>query len=95
MERHEQRCSVCGTILYYTTSSRKVSGSVYCPDRLCILYPPLTTSRADDPTLPALYMAVLEGTPTTAAALSRVLGKNPSYAGTLMDQQKKRWNSFS
>jgi hypothetical protein len=95
MERHEQRCSVCGTLLYYTTSDRNI-GAVFCPDRLCIVYPPTTTSRAADPTLPGLCMAILESTSTTGAQLSRALGKNPnSYAGVLMTQSRKRWRDVT
>jgi hypothetical protein len=95
MDRYELTCSVCGTLLGYTAVDRKVSGAVFCTDRPCILYPPTTTSRAEDPTLPGLCVAILEGTPTTAAALSRTLNKNPGYAGILMKQQEKRWDDFT
>jgi hypothetical protein len=69
--------------------------AAYCPDKPCILYPMTTTMRAEDPTLPSLYMAIVESTSTTAAELNRVLGKSKTYVGKLIEQQRSRWSKFS
>jgi hypothetical protein len=95
MERVERRCSVCGTLLYYTTTDRRV-GPVFCPDRPCMLYPPVSTSRAEDPTLPGLCMAIIETVPRVGSKLARALGKSPnSYAGAVARGQRERWKDFT
>ena len=90
MTRHEHRCCVCGRLLYLTSSTHNAA-SAYCPDRLCILYPPLATSRSDDPTRASYILAVVESTPTNASALTRALGRRNSYAANIVEQQQKRW----
>lgn len=83
------RCSVCGRILGITDGAKLPAQ--YCPDRPCCLYPPVTTSRSDDPTLASFILAVSEGTDATPYAITKALGKKGSYANVVADQQRQRW----
>lgn len=90
MKPREQRCAVCGRILYYTLTPRE-QGASFCPDRPCMLYPPVSTSKADDPTRATLIMAIMEDTKTTAHRVNQIFGKSGSYTAQIMKQQTSRW----
>ncbi|MFE9834019.1 hypothetical protein ACFYP4_02550 [Streptomyces sp. NPDC005551] len=90
METHKQRCVVCGRVLGLTLNAN--SGyAAYCPDRPCILYPPVSYSRAEDPTRAPLILAVMECTRTPASRVNTALGKSGSYTASICAQQRKRW----
>lgn len=83
-------CSVCGRFLALATNDGS-RGTQYCPDRPCILYPPVSTSRAEDPTISTWVMAVRTTTRVTSEELSRAMGYSPGWARTVVFQQRKRW----
>jgi predicted CDP-diglyceride synthetase/phosphatidate cytidylyltransferase len=77
------------------TASEKVRfNTVYCPDRECYLYPPLTQAKTDDLTMGPYIMAMLENTDVSAYALGRALGRSGSVQG-VYENQKNRWDDFA
>lgn len=93
--RKLHRCTVCGRILYVTVRIPGSQVSAYCPDRLCYLYPPMTTSRSEDPTMASYILGAVENTPVSAHAVTKALGKQGSYANNIVDQQRRRWEKVA
>lgn len=61
-----------------------------------MLYPPVSSTRAEDPNLTGLCMAIIETTPRAGMKLARALGKAPnSYAGAVRRTQRERWKDFT
>lgn len=88
--RDSLRCGVCGRVLGLVQSSAVRFGVVFCPDRACRLYPPLSTSRSSDLTMGPYIQMVLENTDVNAFMLGRLFGRKESMQAAY-SKQRARW----
>lgn len=87
------RCAVCYRILGITESPDPINDRIYCPDRVCYLYPSTARSRSEDPTLPAWLLGIHFMTSATDADASRAVDRNPDWGKGVVRAQEKRWRT--
>lgn len=88
----QKTCSVCGRILALATDDAG-RGKQYCPDRPCILYPALSTSRAADPTISAWCLAIETMTDVPRTTVGLAMGHKHMWLKSVSTQQRKRWTA--
>lgn len=87
-----RRCGVCGRVLSISLLD-STGPTQFCPDRPCFLYPPVSVSRAEDPTMAPYLATLVTCTEATPHKLAKALGMaTGSDILRTVRQQEKRWS---
>lgn len=69
---------------------------MFCPDRTCYLYPPVTAlkSKTKDVTLSSWVLALRLMHRVPHFVLSKAMGKSRTWSQEITDRQKIHWSKF-